>query len=108
MEKFDLENFKGGWFIGDFSPTLESTNQFEVACKYYKKGDAENFHSHRVATEFTLIAQGSVLINNVLFKQAEIIKVNKNEFADFLALEDTITFVVKVPSTKNDKFFKLR
>jgi len=103
MEKFNLENYKGGWFIGDFSPTLAETDQFEVACKYYKKGDAENAHTHKVATEFTLIAQGSVLMNDVLYKQAEIVKVNRGESADFIALEDTITVVVKIPSARNDK-----
>lgn len=104
MEKFNLENYKGGWFIGDFAPTLVKTDQFEVACKYYKKGDSESAHIHKIATEFTLIAQGSVLMNNVLYKQAEIVKINKGESTDFLALEDSITFVVKIPSVKNDKY----
>ena len=104
MENFDLKDFKNGWFIGDFSPTLEKTNQFEAACKYYKKDDVECAHTHKVATEFTLIAQGIVLMNNTLFKKNDIVKIAKGESVDFVALEDTVTFVIKIPSVKNDKF----
>jgi len=28
----------GGWFVGDFSPTLLQTEAFEAACKRYQRG----------------------------------------------------------------------
>lgn len=104
MENYNLQNFTGGWFIGDFTPSLLQTNQFEAACKYYNKGDTEKSHCHKIATEYTIIAAGSVQMNGMIFKQNDIIKIDKGEYTDFMALEDTITFVVKTPSIKNDKF----
>ena len=41
MELFKLSDLKGGWFAGNFEPTLYNTSDFEVAVKQYKKGDYE-------------------------------------------------------------------
>ena len=47
-----------GWFIGNFEPTLFNTDLFEVAVKRYNKGDSEERHTHKIATEFTMILDG--------------------------------------------------
>ena len=39
MKKAKLSDMKGGWFIGNFEPSLYKTNDCEVAVKTYKKGD---------------------------------------------------------------------
>lgn len=93
-----------GWFIGDFEPTLLKTQDFEIALKRYKKGDYESAHFHKLAEEFTIIVSGEVLMNNVKYSENDIIKINKNETTDFKAITDVITVVVKVPSSKNDKY----
>ena len=103
MEKHNLNDFHRGWFIGAFNPTLLPTNEFEVACKHYKKDDYEPTHHHDKATEYTLIVKGRVLINDIEYNENEIIVIEKFENADFKALEDTITVVVKQPCVANDK-----
>jgi mannose-6-phosphate isomerase-like protein (cupin superfamily) len=97
---------KGGWFIGDFYPSLLNTDKFEVAVKRYKKGEWESSHAHKVATEYTVIVSGKVRMNNEIFMKDSIIVISPNEYTDFEALEDTDTLVIKTPSVKGDKYLK--
>ena len=39
MKKYNLEDFKLGWIIGNFEPSILRTDQFEVSIKKYKKTD---------------------------------------------------------------------
>ena len=104
MKTSRLSDMKAGWFVGDFLPTCYRLTECEVACKYYKKGDSEEKHVHKVATEITVIASGHVLMNGVEYRTADIILLEPGEPADFHVLEDTITIVVKMPSLKDDKY----
>jgi hypothetical protein len=104
LEKFNLENMIKGWFIGNFEPTLFSTNDVEVGIKRYKKGDFEKKHYHKIATEFTVIVTGIVQMNGIIYRENEIIKILPGVITDFHVLEDTTTVVVKVPGANNDKY----
>lgn len=104
MKKLNLEQFTKGWFIGDFEPTMIKTKDFEVAIKKYKKGELESLHVHKVADEITVITSGSCKMNGQIFKTGDIIWLSPNEAADFEALEDCITTVVKIPSVQGDKY----
>ena len=104
MEKFNLKDMVGGWFIGNFTPTLYKTNDVEVAVKNYKMGDKENAHYHKVATEFTLILDGVVRMSGKEYFSGEIIKISPNEITDFEAISDVTTVVVKLPGANNDKY----
>jgi mannose-6-phosphate isomerase-like protein (cupin superfamily) len=104
MELSKIKDFVGGWFIGNFEPSLDNREDFEVSVKYYKAGDVEKRHLHKIATEYTVIAKGKVKMNNEIIEEGTIVKIEKNESTDFEVLEDTITLVVKTPSVKNDKY----
>lgn len=101
-----LEDMKGGWFMGAFNPTALCTGAAEVAIKYYKAGDQEAWHVHRIATEVTVIVSGSVTMNGKHLSAGDIIVIEPGEGTDFQVLEDTITVVAKVPSTPGDKYLK--
>jgi hypothetical protein len=98
-----LDDMKGGWFAGDFAPTVFRTALFEAACKRYRAGETEARHVHRVATEITVIAAGVVRLNGRVFRQGDVVELEPNEPADFSVLEDAITMVIKVPSVVGDK-----
>lgn len=102
--KNNLNEMVKGWFVGDFEPSVLKTNQFEVAVKKYKKGDKENRHVHKIATEITVIVEGEVKMNNEIYKTNDIIIINPNEDTDFECLKDTTTVVVKTPSILGDKY----
>jgi len=104
MNIFNLKNMIKGWFIGDITPVAHSTSHCEVALKRYKKGDYDKSHLHKIATEITLICDGKVMMNNIIYTKDDIIVISPNEKTDFLCLEDATTVVVKVPGAKNDKY----
>ncbi|HGJ67492.1 TPA: hypothetical protein ENS27_19190 [bacterium] len=104
MKTAKLKDMIKGWFIGNFEPTLHKTNDVEVGVKEYKKGDNESAHYHKIATEYTVIISGKVKMNNIIYESGEIIVIEPGESTDFLALEDTITVVVKIPGVNNDKY----
>jgi len=101
-----LEDMKGGWFMGAFNPTALRTGAAEVAVKYYKAGDQEAWHVHRIATEVTVIVSGSVTMNGKHLGAGDIIVIEPGEGTDFQVLQDTITVVAKVPSMPGDKYLK--
>ena len=104
MKHARLGDMTGGWFVGDFEPSCLRTAACEVACKHYEAGAAEPRHVHRVATELTLIASGSVMMNGTSFKAGDIIILEPGEAADFRTLERTTAVVVKMPSVGGDKY----
>ncbi len=104
MKTFRLQDMKGGWFVGNFLPTCLKTPECEIACKHYGKGDTEERHVHKIATELTLIVKGSVKMNDVTYKAGDIIVLDPGNATDFYVLEDTINIVVKVPSVVGDKY----
>lgn len=107
MRVAKLEKMLKGWFIGNFEPSVCKTNDVEVAVKKYKKGDSEEKHYHKIATEYTVILSGRVKMNNVEYCAGDIIVMEPEEATDFECLEDgTINVVVKLPSVKNDKFIR--
>jgi quercetin dioxygenase-like cupin family protein len=106
MQISKLSNMKKGWFIGDFSPTLVKTRSVEVAVKFYKKGDREDRHYHKVATEITVVISGKVRMNGVEYKAGDIIVIDPNESTDFEALEDSVNTVVKLPGAQDDKYMQ--
>ena len=100
----NIKEFTKGWFIGDFTPTLLKTNDFEVAIKYYKAGDQEERHHHKLATEYTVVVSGEISMNGEKFIKDEIITILPNEKVVFKCLTDAITVVIKTPSIKGDKY----
>ena len=106
MEKYKLEDMYAGWFIGNFSPSLYKTNDVEIGVKKYKKGEKGTPHYHKIATEFTLVLDGSIKISGQEYSNGDIIKINPFEVTDFEALSDVTTVVVKLPGANNDKYEK--
>jgi quercetin dioxygenase-like cupin family protein len=106
MKFSTLDTFIKGWFVGNFEPSLYKTNEVEVAYKTYKKGDEEEEHYHKIATEITLITKGAVRMNDTIYIKGEIATIEPNESCKFKALEDSETVVIKIPGINNDKYIK--
>lgn len=104
MYTSDLSKMTKGWFVGNFSPTLYSTNDVEVAVKYYKAGDYEAAHYHKIATEITVIVSGVVKMNGIEYREGDIIVMEPNDVTDFIAVTDAVNTVVKIPGANNDKY----
>lgn len=103
MKLFDLNAMTRGWFIGDFEPTALSTTACEAAVKRYGAGDREAAHFHSIATEITLVVEGTARFSDEDVGPGCIVVVEPGEVASFEAVTDVTTVVVKVPSAPTDK-----
>ena len=104
MKVTRIEYFFKGWFVGDFEPSFLKTKAAEVAIKTYSRGEVEQLHYHKVATEITAIISGEVLMNNVKYITGDVIRIDPGEKTNFEAITDVTTVVVKVPGASNDKY----
>ncbi|MDB4056837.1 cupin domain-containing protein [Candidatus Thioglobus sp.] len=107
MKISNLKDMKKGWFVGSFEPTVLKTQDVEVAIKSYLKGELEERHHHKIATEITVILSGEVKMNNTKYKAGDIVTIMPLEATDFEALTDVQTVVVKHPGATNDKYLGL-
>ena len=103
MEKHKVEDFIKGWFIGDFSPSLFKNSEFEIAVKFFKKGEVEPPHKQLIATEITVVIEGTIRLADSLFKRGDVISIPPHEVADFESITDSSLVCIKFPSIPNDK-----
>jgi quercetin dioxygenase-like cupin family protein len=104
MKIDNLTNFIGGWFIGNFEPSLFKTNDVEVAVKSYKAGDYDQEHYHKLGTEYTVIVKGRVKMQGKEYSEGAVLTISPMESTDFLALTEATTVVVKIPGASKDKY----
>ncbi|MDB3972308.1 hypothetical protein N9400_02605 [Candidatus Thioglobus sp.] len=102
--KNNIDNMVNGWFVGNFKPTVLSTNDVEVAVKRYKENDYEEKHFHKIATEITMVVEGKIEMDGSIYQSGDIITINPFTATDFRALTNVITVVVKHPGANNDKY----
>lgn len=103
-DAFHLKDMIGGWFVGDFEPTVARTDAFEVGVKSYKAGDRDARHYHKIAREITLVVSGSVRMLDKVWDAGSIVVIEPGVVNEFEALTDATLTVVKIPSAKDDKY----
>jgi hypothetical protein len=99
-----LSNMKGGWFIGDFEPSIERRQDFEVGYKLHRKGEAWPKHIHKIATEITVLLRGKMQIMGQILESGTIFAIYPHEVADPEFLEDCEMIIIKFPSVIGDKY----
>lgn len=104
MRQYRLEDFTRGWLVGDFEPNIIRTKEFEVMVRYYKAGDTEAKHVHKIADEITVIVSGKFKMNGEEVGPGDIVHLFPGDPTDFACLEDGATTVIKRPSVMGDKY----
>jgi quercetin dioxygenase-like cupin family protein len=99
-----LSRMKGGWFVGDFLPSVMQRKDFEVGYKLHKKGERWPKHIHKIATEITVLIRGKMTIQGQLLESGDIFVIYPDEVADPEFLEDCEIIIVKTPSVIGDKY----
>jgi len=99
-----IKDFQGGWFIGNFEPSIYKTNLFEVCYKQHFKNEKWPKHYHKKATEINYLINGSMTIQGIQLNKGDIFTIYPNEIADPIFLEDCELIVIKMPSIKDDKY----
>ena len=105
MKVNNLSEMVGGWFVGNFEPSILNSCDFEVSVKYYEAGEKEKSHLHKLAIEITVVVEGSIEMCDQVFGKGDIIMLEKGEATSFKAITNAVTVVVKTPSITNDKYF---
>lgn len=100
---YELEDFKGGWFVGDFEPSIWRTKDFEVGYKHHMAGEAWPIHYHEHADELTLLLEGTMTLQGKTLQGPLIFTLDRGEIADPVFVTDCKVFVVKAPSIPGDK-----
>lgn len=103
MQRAKLSEFKGGWFIGAFKPSLLPTKQFEVGFKRHRAGGVWRAHYQKVATEYNLLVRGRLAIGRQHFHDGDIFVVKPGQIVFPIFVSDCDVVVVKVPSLPGDK-----
>ena len=98
-----INEFTKGWFVGDFSPVILNSKDFEIAVKWFKAGEKEPLHKQIIATEVTVVVEGKIRLGGEIFSQGDIITIPPGEFAEFESITDSSLVCVKSPSLPNDK-----
>jgi len=101
----NLKDFKNGWVIGDFLPSLVQTKDVEAAVFYLQNGTQGDGHYHKISTEYNIIIKGSAEKDGKKLECGDIFTYLPYEKSYVRYTEDSILLVVKVPSSKNDKFY---
>jgi predicted phosphodiesterase len=104
MVKYNLSDFFRGWIIGNFSPSLVKTDKFEVGILKHIKGEIWSSHYHKIATEYNVLINGHMLLNENEIFPNDVFVLNPGEIANPTFLEDCTILVVKIPSLPNDKY----
>ena len=104
MKVYNIDEMKGGWFIGDFEPSVFKNCFFEVAHHRHEAGYRAEYHTHKIAQELTYILNGKMKVSGQILTKGDIFIYEPYEVADALVLDDVDLIVVKWPSVPSDKF----
>lgn len=99
-----MAEMKGGWFIGNFEPTVLKTDQFEVGYKFHPKGDAWDCHYHKKAVEINFLIRGKIRMQDQIIEGGDIFIMFPWEVANPEFLEDCEVVIIKTPSVVGDKY----
>jgi quercetin dioxygenase-like cupin family protein len=100
----NIKNFKNGWLLGNFEPSLFKNENFEVSVQFHPKGFVGIKHYHAKSTEYNLVLNGKVNICGKLLNKGDIFVFLPNEISESNFLEDTEILVIRTPSDPTDKY----
>lgn len=102
-EFYNLNQFKRGWFIGNFQPSILRTREFEVSIISHKMNEETFPHFHRASTEINVVVQGTLMVNGHKIETGDIFVYHAFEVSNVRFLTDSVLCVVRVPSAPDDK-----
>ena len=107
MKLLELKNFKGGWLVGDFEPSLFKRDNVEVGIHKLQKGSISDGHYHLRSNEYNLILKGKVknIISNEVYEEGDIFIYEPHDKSKIEFLEDTKLLVIRDSSDPTDKYF---
>ena len=100
----NIKDYKNGWFIGDFEPSIFKNAFFEIAHHKHEKNEETTPHTHKVTTELNYIIKGKLRVSGNTLEEGDIWIYEKNDISDVEFLEDSELIVIRWPSIPTDKY----
>jgi hypothetical protein len=104
MQISKLTDYYRGWIIGDFTPSLVKSKEFEVGLLTHLKEEQWPKHFHAIATEYNVLVSGEMTINGVKICQGDVFVIAPGEVVSPVFQEDCQVLCVKIPSLPKDKY----
>ena len=104
MKQANIADFKAGWFVGDFEPSIFKNPFFEVAHHSHKKNDQTFPHYHQVTNELNYIVTGEMMVDKKHLKAGDMWIYEPWDISDVEFLEDTDLMIIRWPSIPSDKY----
>ncbi len=105
MDRCRLEDFVGGWIIGDFEPSLLKTDLFEACLKIHYRDEPIDRHYHEKTIEYNTLVSGEMIVNGEHLTPNDVFVLKQGECVHAEVLtEEARVMVIKVPSIPGDKF----
>jgi mannose-6-phosphate isomerase-like protein (cupin superfamily) len=105
MKIDNIGNYKNGWLIGNFVPNLFKSEDFEIAHMTLPSGHKADGHFHKKSTEINYIVSGKAVVEGQELSRGDMFVYEPMDRAYVEYLEDTDIIVIKIPSSKDDKFY---
>ena len=104
MRLSNINDYKAGWFVGDFNPSIFKNPFFEVAHHKHAKGCETFPHYHAVTNELNYIVRGELMVSGKLLSQGDMWIYEPNEVSEVEFLADSELIIVRWPSIPSDKY----
>ena len=104
MKQANINDFKSGWFVGDFNPSIFKNPFFEIAHHSHTEGQQTFPHYHAVTNELNYIVKGELIVSKKHLKTGDMWIYEPNEVSDVEFLSDVDLIVVRWPSIPSDKY----
>ena len=103
MTTYPLTAMTGGWFIGDFQPSVLQTSNCEVGIKTHRRGARWPTHFHALCTEINVLLHGRMTVNGRRMEPGTIFVVEPGEVIRPRFVENCELAVIKIPGLRGDK-----
>ena len=103
MKKLNLNDFFKGWLVGKFSPVLFEAD-IEVGIARHTKGEYHQDHYHKLSTEYNIVVEGQVKINEQIFGPDDIFILYPYEVSIAEFLTDVTIVIIRDRSDPTDKY----
>jgi len=104
MKRANIKDFRAGWFVGDFEPSIFKNPFFEIAHHKHTTGQETFPHYHAVTNELNYIVDGELMVSGNHFKSGDMWIYEPNEVSDVEFLTDVNLIVIRWPSIPSDKY----
>lgn len=100
-----IHEFKNGWLMGNFVPSLVKTEDFEIAIHRHQASTGGGDHIHKIATEYNIVIDGEVVLDHTIsIRQNGYWITEPGQSFDVYFKEYTTLLVIKLPSVPDDKY----